>query len=411
MAANSGSESLEPVNPGSIWMGRLLLSRLRASVRSRTYRRIWILTTVAYVVISLFIGQNIVLIPPGPNNAEIPLQVFWIGYGQVNNPYLAPALLVLSPIAIIALPFWGTLAMVLLGVGIGLSVSSTVAVFVAQRRRQAEVAASGIAPAVTGWAFLGACCCTTCAAQVAATGVVGALVGSTPSALLTQQWPLAVLQLGVVALSLVYLEYRLERPPAPSPRPVSTPQLVGSLAIRVALLVAAVTWLFAVVVEWSAGVPLTAATTYHWLVEHGTLSAAALFAALSPAWLGRSLGRRGFPRLAARALLVVGAVTWGVWVPPVLVAQGLGGFLNELMGYIGAPAAWGAVSPDASVGAALLFHWGFQHLLLAGWALAVALFPTESTTAIAIGEEAVVPSGRAPASRLPAPVAEVETGP
>ena len=188
------------------WARRLTFSRLRATVRSRTYRRIWILSTIAYLCVSVFIGQMVVLIPPGPGTSQIPVQASWLGYGQVGNAYLAPALLVVSPYVVIALPLWGTVVMSLLGIGIGLSVASTVSAFVQERRRQAEMAASGVAPAVTGWAFLGACCCTTCTAQVAATGVVGAAVGSTPSELLTQSWPLAVLQLGVVALSLLYLE-------------------------------------------------------------------------------------------------------------------------------------------------------------------------------------------------------------
>lgn len=392
------------------WARRLTLSRLRATVRSRTFRRIWILSTIAYLGVSVFIGQMVLIVPPGPGAAQIPTQVSWLGYGQVQNAYLAPALLVVSPYVVIALPFWGTVVMSLLGLGIGLSVASTVSVFVQERRRQAELAASGVAPAITGWAFLGACCCTTCAAQVAATGVVGAAVGSTPSVLLSQSWPLAVLQLGVVALSLLYLEYRLERP-APGPRPpVAARRLVSSVLVRIFLLVAAITWLFAMVAEWAEGSPVDPGTIYHWSVEHVALGTFALLSAIVPVWVGAQLARRTLPARAARGLLLVGAFTWGVWVPPVLVAQGLGGFVNELLGYLGAPASLGAVPPDSPLGAALYFHWAFQHLLLSGWAFVAAIWPVRALNAVSAGESvgaADEPSGR----RAPAPLAEAKGGP
>jgi hypothetical protein len=395
----------------SVWARRLLLPRLRASVRGRTYRRIWLLTAVGYVAISVFIGQMVVLIPPSPGASQIPTQVSWLGYGQVSNPYLAPALLVVTQYVVVALPFWGSLVMTALGVGIGLSVASTVSVFLQERRRQAEVAASGLAPAVTGWAFLGACCCTTCAAQVAATGVVGAAVGATPSELLTESWPLAVLQLVVVGLSLLYLEYRLERPALRVRVQVGARRLAGAIGLRIALLIAAITWLFAVVVEWSEGAPLDPGSAYHWTVEHGALGVLALATALAPVWTGAVLRRRSIPVGAVRAVLLVGAITWGLWVPPILVDRGLGGFVNELLGVLGAPAGWGAVAPDSPLGPALYFHWAAQHLLLAGWAAAVAVAPRRTLDAVSVGEAPAAPARPASAPAAPVPVAEAKGSP
>ncbi len=396
------------------WLGPLTLPRLRATVRTPTYRRIWALSAVAYVVVSLFIGQMLILLPPGSGTASTPTTVEWLGYGQVgpaNNPYFVPALLVVSPHVVLALPFWGTVVMALLGLGIGLSVASTVSVFVSQRRRQAELAASGAAPAVTGWAFLGACCCTSCTAQVAATGVVGAAVGATPSELLTLAWPLAVLQLGVVALSLLYLEHRLSAPPSPPAVPPSGRRLAGAITVRVLLLVAAVTWLFSLVVEGAAGAPLSPALLYHWVVEHGLLAGAALASALVPMGLGRLFASRSRVIVLLRGALFVGGVTWGIGLPPPFVVEGLGGTVNEILGFLGVSAASGGVSPDAGLGAALLFHWGFQHLLLAGWAIALAFAPLRLLEAVGAGEPGSSPLSHPRSAPVPAPLLEAKGEP
>ncbi len=393
------------------WVRRLGLPHLRGAVRAGPYRRLWALSTLAYVVVSLFIGQMLILEPPTPGSASIPTQLAWLGPGQVNSPYLAPALLLTSPYLVLALPFWGTLVMVLLGLGIGLSIASMASVFLEARRRQADLAAGGTAPAVTGWALLGACCCTSCTAQVAATGVVGAVAGSTPSALLFEGWPLAVLQLGVVALSLLYLEYRLERPVASPPASVRSSRLVAAVAGRVLLLIASVTWLFALVVEGTQGVPVTAATAYHWVVEHGLLSGLALVSALAPWSVERFFSSRARRGAIVRGVLLLGALTWGIGVPGPLVGAGLGGTLNELAGFLGVPPALGGVAPDATLGAALFFHWAFQHLLLAGWAILVAIQPTRWLRAIGIGEPSGHDATVARTPPVPATLVEAEGGP
>jgi hypothetical protein len=65
-----------------------------------------------------------------------------------------------------------------------------------------------------------------------------------------------------------------------------------------------------------------------------------------------------------------------------LANLGLGGFLNELFGFSGYPAAYAAITPDASLGAALLFHWAFQHLLLSVFAIALAIVPTKTLSSL-----------------------------
>jgi hypothetical protein len=182
------------------------------------------------------------------------------------------------------------------------------------------------------------------------------------------------------------------------------------VTLRVLLLVAAVTWLFALVLEFGDTPALTAALLYHWALEHILLAGVALSTALAPVWVRTLVAKRRRPALLVRGALLVAAVTWGIAVPPFLVSAGLGGFLNELFGYLSLPASWGAAPVDAPLGAALLFHWAFQHLLLSAWAIAIALWPTASLQAVVVGEDAPEPTANARVSRAPGPVVEARQG-
>jgi hypothetical protein len=132
-------------------------------------------------------------------------------------------------------------------------------------------------------------------------------------------------------------------------------------------------------VEWSEVSPWTAPASlwYHWIFEHQLLSLTALFVALFPPDAARLVSRweRSWRGWIVRVALLVAGVTWGLGVPAFAVNWGLGGFVNELLGVLGMPAAWGAVAPDAVLGPALYFHWIFQHAMLGVIAILIAVAP------------------------------------
>lgn len=363
------------------WSLRLTLPSLRATVRRGPYRRLWALAAVAFVVISMFVGQMVLIfLQDSPLNHE-PIQVYTVtSPGQVSNPYLVPAVIVTAPHLVLSFAFWPALVMVLLGVGIGLAVASSVALFVAQRRRRIDIAAGGAAPVVTGAALLGACCCTSCAAQAATIGLLGAASGTSAPVLIASSWPLGLFQLLVLGASLLYMERELEGAGAPSiPVPASQRRRAVGVVLRIALLLGAITWLFSFVIEWSAGdQPITSGLLYHWLFEHWALGLIALVSALGPLGAWSWFGRHAGVGWGIRVVVLLAGITWGIGVPGFATDWGIGGTVNEALGYVGAPAAWGAIPPDSPLGGELLFHWIFQHIVLAGWGIAVGLAPTRA---------------------------------
>jgi hypothetical protein len=131
--------------------------------------------------------------------------------------------------------------------------------------------------------------------------------------------------------------------------------------------------------EWTAISPAHASATlwYQWIFQHQLLAITAIVVALFPQTVARLLARRDpMPfAYAFRAALLVGGLSLATWVPPPVVFAGASGFLNELFGSWGFPAAWGAVAPIYVPGLALYARWGLQYLLLGGYAVALALAP------------------------------------
>lgn len=362
------------------WLELADLSRLRALVRTPMYRRIWALSTFAYVVVSMFIGQMVEIFPQstGLDNEPVTVSVF-TSVSQVANVYELPAVLIVGPHFVVQFSLWPTLAMVAIGIGIGLSVAASTAMLVTQRRARSGTASTAVAPLVTGWALLGACCCTTCATQVAAVGVLGATEGASTASLIVSAWPLAFVQLLVLGLTLLYMEYRIRTPlrgvvEMPVPRSRSIPAFV----VRLALLLGGITWMFAFVLEFSEtpAAQIDAPLVYHWVFEHLLLGGFATMCGLAPEIVRSVASRHLRWRTPMRAGLLIAGISWGIYVPPALTSIGLGGFLNELFGYLGYPASWGAIPPDSPLGAALLFHWAFQHLVLSAWAIGIAVRPS-----------------------------------
>ncbi|MCI4330751.1 MAG: hypothetical protein L3K19_02745 [Thermoplasmata archaeon] len=366
------------------------LRETRAILRST---RAWVLIVPlagAYLFISMLIGGMLTL---APTNLPFFWEVLTPGPGALSW-WNYPALVVVGQWGVLDLPFLPTITMAIVSTAVGIATAATlVLVFgnsrafqwlFARRRGTMSMgvgpaAAAGAAPAITGIATLGACCCTSCA-SVAGISVVAATSGSSLTQLLENSWYLSVFQLVVVGAALIIQEraIRLARTACPVPPPRDRRYYASSL-IRLGLLIAGVTWSLAMLVEWITLPPSEAppAIWYHWTFEHQLLAGLAIGAAMLPrefvdVVIARS---RTITIRTLRGLALLAGITWGIWVPPYLTDLGLGGFLNELLGYLGYPASVGAIPPDSPLGAALYFHWSMQHLLLASFAIAFAVSP------------------------------------
>ncbi len=380
VGTDSGARPIEAMDAFRRILSLASLERTRALLRNRRARLLVIAIALAYVLLSMLIGQMLTF--PGFTGPFFAT-VQWTG-----SPWWDfPELFVFNAGVALDLLLLPTVTMVLVSAGVG--IGATAALFTAvprlrdgpqaAGREAATSSAAGASAAITGLATMGACCCTTCA-SAAGVAVVAAASGTNIALLLSQTWYLDLFQLVVVGLALMAQERSLRLPAeyCRVPPRMDRGFVLGS-ALRIALLLAGITWSLAMFVEWVEVSPVTAgpALWYHWIVEHQLLALAAVAAGMFPkeaaAWIrGVYVRTEGW---ALRALLVVGGVTWAIGVPPPLSGSGLGGFVNELLGILGAPASWGAVAPDVAFGPALLFHWAFQHLLLGAFALLLAVLP------------------------------------
>lgn len=365
------------------FLSLLSLSETRALLRSRRARGWAFDIALIYAILSMMLGGMLDL---SPVHHDVAIQLVWSGNPWWDYPWL----FLVAPGVFLELPLVPTIAMVLVSAGVGMGSVSALLLLVPRFRAPkrddgAPVTPSpsaAAAPAITGLATLGACCCTSCA-SVGGVAVVAAASGADLVTILQSNWYVSLFQVGVVGFCLVAAERVLRVPADRCPTPAAKDRrfLLGTL-LRLSLLLAGITWSLAMFVEWGETSPLTAsaATWYHWIFEHQLLALTAVVAGMFPSELA-SFVRRMFARpvgLALRVGLVVAGVTWGVGVPPLQAGMGLGGFLNELLGVLGAPAAWGAIAPDAALGPALYFHWAFQHLLLGAFAIVLALRPARA---------------------------------
>ncbi|MDE1821448.1 MAG: hypothetical protein KGJ23_00915 [Euryarchaeota archaeon] len=385
------------------------LRRTRALLRTPRGRVLAAAIAGVYAIVSMLVGEMLEFYGSGT-------QASWT-FAVINQPsgpaWDYPALIVQWPSGILVLPYLPAITMVVVSIGVGIGAAAALLLFLpllssrfASRHVAAASTAAGVSPAITGVATLGACCCTGCVGT-AGLAVVAAASGSNLSTLVLNSWYVDLFELVVVWISLMVQERGLTPRPgsryAPPP-PMDARFLLGTL-LRIALLIAGITWSLSMFVEWTTTSPLTASSAlwYHWIFEHQLLALLAIGAGLFPqelfldgarslrAWIGR-WGTGG-----ARILLLAAGITWGIGVPPALVHLGLGGFVNELLGYLGSGSPW-AESPDAPLGAALLFHWGLQHFLLAAFAVTVAARPSLAllplTWTVSSEGRADTPSGR-----------------
>ena len=362
--------------------GLLTLAATRRLLAGR--RRIWVgAFAFLFGVAALLSGGMLDLFPTqGGYIIEV------IAWGAPQDWWYYPELLAVQPWGILQLPFFATVAMTLVALGAGTGAASALVVardvMRARRVRPARLGPSGVAcgsaPGVASLATVGACCCTGCTSSAGIIAVAAAS-GSTAGGLLGLEWYLPALQLLLVYALLLVQERYLRRPPVPSPAASGRvrPSQVASAIARGALLLGGLTWGMAMWIEWTSTDPFhaSAAIWYHWLVEHGVLSALAIALALFPRELEEFATRAAgsLVGMGLRTAALVGGITWGIGVPPALVGVGLGGTVNELLGSAGVSATGGGTGSAADLGLALAFHWGVQHLLLGGVAVAFAIRP------------------------------------
>ncbi len=356
------------------------LAQTRALLRESRARGWAFDLALLYAIVSMMLGGMLDL---SPVHHDLALQVVSAGNPWWDYPWVY----LVAPGVFLTLPLLPTLAMLLVSAGVGIGGTSALLLLVPRLRARGRTtgtpggvrASAAAAPAITGLATMGACCCTSCA-SAAGVAVVAAASGADLATILQSNWYVSLFQLVVVGLCLLATERALRGSAAscPSPRANDRKFILGTI-LRVCLLLAGITWSLAMFVEWGETSPAAAgaATWYHWIVEHQLLSLTAVIAGMFPgefdSWARRAGLRPG--ALALRVGWLVGGITWGVGVPAPLVQLGLGGFLNELLGVLGAPASWGAIPPDAALGPALYFHWALQHLLLGGFAILLAVSP------------------------------------
>lgn len=374
------------------------LHEVRAYIRRSHARMMAVFFSLVYALGAMLYGGMLIFthIPGG-----YATQILW-GSGNGQQSWNYPALFIVAPWGIVQLPYFATLAMALvsIGVGLGMTVAILLTVELLRRnkaaagagRRSAVGTAAGFTPAMLALVTLGACCSTT-AAATAGIGALAQASGTTTDTLLLNNWLLSTFQVAIVWVALLAQELLLivyggvfglattsvGSNLARNPHPPPDGRFAIGAAFRVGLLAAGVTWVLAVLAEWTVTSPLpgTSALWFQWACQHLLLAFFAIIAALFPIGTWRFLHQissRPTGRIL-RGLLFVSGVSLVTWVPPVLSGAGVDSLINEIFGALALPAAWGATIPAATGPLAIGLRWGFQFVLLGGFAIAAGVWP------------------------------------
>jgi hypothetical protein len=352
---------------------------------------------LGYAFIAMLVGGMLYL----PTS---PLRLGWFFYVYPSGPgpsWTYPAILAGSPYFFLDLPLLSGILMTLsaAGVGLGMSLAVLLGIRLLRRRRQgllgpsAVGTAAGLTPAMIGLVTLGACCSTT-AAATAGISLVAQSSGTSPAEALANAWYLGVFQVVVVYVALVAQEQllrvygflvgnRTSGPSESSPGQTARSPLgwraAGTAALRVALVVAGLTWSLAMFADWFTVAPerAGAATWLGWTLQHQVPGILAVLVALSPGgavalWAKLS---RGLPALFLRGTLVVSGLALLTWMPTPWTGGGIAALGNELLGFWQFPAGWGAVAPPALGVIGLSLRWAFQFGMLGVFALAMGISP------------------------------------
>lgn len=307
------------------------LRQIRTLIRNSSARGGVVFFALLYVLGSVFAGGMLVL---GNIQGGYTETILWSG-GPGTNPWNYPGLLIIAPWGVISLPFFATIAMLVVSVGVGYGM--TVAFLLALQlvrsgnRRVAGStsvgAVAGLTPAMISLVTLGACCSTT-AAATAGVGLVAQASGTTASNLLLNNWYLGVFQIVVVWVALIAQELLLVIYAGLFGQPGGTlsasesqkvdVRFVAGALMRVALLVGGVLWSLSMVAEWTTVNPATASAGlwFQWVVQHQVVAGLAVAAAFFPTGTFRLLrAARSRTGLALPILFLVAGLTL-LWSPP-----------------------------------------------------------------------------------------------
>ncbi len=370
----------------------LTLRETRRFVRERHGRMMAAFFAVVFALVSMWVGEMLILTPL---HVTPYAGILW---SPGTNPqwWNYPGILVVGGWGVLDLPFLPTWTMIFvsIGVGIGISAAILLAIELVRMRRSGAARSTaigsgvGLTPAMIALVTLGACC-STGAAAAAGIGAVAQTTGSTTYTLVANSWYLSLFQVVVMGIALIAQEQLLfvtrgifarvgvdRDPPAlAAPAPLDRRFIVGAI-LRVALLVGGITWSLAMVADWITIPPqsASAAIWFSWGIQYQLPALLAILVALFPSAIHRGLTTLARSwSLVLRAALLVAGLSLVTWVPPPISSWGIYGIGNEILGMLGLPAGWGAVVPLTTDGLTVALRWGFQYLLVGGFAIAFAL--------------------------------------
>lgn len=358
------------------------LAAVRRFLRSGSFGGAIVLFGLLYLVGALFSSGMVAF-----GNFQGGYTVEWVVSNPTGvQPWNYPGLLVVAPWGVVTLPFFPTLAMVVVsvGVGFGMAVAALLTIRLIrpsareQARGKAVGAVTGLTPAMISLVTLGACCSTT-AAATAGVGLVADASATTVANLLLNNWYLGAFQIVIVWVSLLAQELLLTvytglyggEVPGAAPAPPPFRRWLSAGALRVALLVGGLLWMLSVLVAWTSVAPATAGplTWSAWLLQREAVGLLAVALAL-------------FPEGTLDALAASRSDPWGRWANGVLVAASASLLLVYPAALVGA--GWtgvGNVLPTlggAGVGdlAAGLFRVVVEYGALGAVGLTAALAPS-----------------------------------
>ena len=376
----------------------LLCLRGTRSILSTPRRRAMVgAIGLGYALIAMVVGGMLYV-----SLSPLTLGWFFYIYPKGAGPSWAyPAILAGGPHFFLDLPLFSGVLMTLTaaGIGLGMALGALLALQLVRRRREmasgptAAASVAGLTPALLGLVTLGACC-STVAAATAGIGLVAQSTGTTPAEAVANAWYLGVFQVVVVYVALVGQEQLLRiygsslgtraspwvLPESPKGiRSAFDWRAAASLLLRMALVVAGVTWSLAIltlgfgtsggdigVVAWVGG-----------LLQHVVPGVFAVLVALFPSEVRHFLMRAepAWVRHGFRGILVASGIALLAWIPPPWGSSGASGLCNEILGSLGVSSRWGGVAPPIAGPEALLLRWAFQFALLGSFSVAAGIFP------------------------------------